>query len=80
MGRARPIPFKRRLRAALSWLHLWAGLTAGTVFALIGLSGTVLVFHEDLLQWQHPQLAAHDARADGEVLARILRRPRGNRA
>ena len=56
---------RHRLRSALSWLHLWVGLTAGTLFAVIGLSGTVLVFHEDLLQWQYPQLAGHEARADG---------------
>ena len=62
-----------RMRATLSWLHLWAGLVAGTVFALIGLSGSVLVFHDDLLQWQHPELAGHELRADGDVLARILR-------
>ena len=49
-----------RMRATLSWLHLWAGLVAGTVFALIGLSGSVLVFHDDLLQWQHPELAGHE--------------------
>lgn len=74
MGRRATPRLKHRLRSTLSWLHLWVGLTAGAVFALIGLSGTVLVFHEDLLQWQHPQLVAHDARANGEVLSRILQR------
>jgi len=63
---------RRRLRAALSWLHLWIGLGVGTVFAVIGLSGSVLVFHGDLLRWQHPQLTDHTAVADGEVLARVL--------
>ena len=42
------------------------------MFALVGLSGSVLVFHDDMLQWQHPQLAGHEPRADGAVLARIL--------
>ncbi|SKA14382.1 PepSY-associated TM helix domain-containing protein [Novilysobacter spongiicola] len=65
---------RRGLRAALSWLHLWVGLVAGTVFSLVGLSGSVLVFHDDLLQWQHPELGGHEARADGDVLAGILRR------
>lgn len=62
----------RKVRATLAWLHLWVGLVAGTVFAAIGLSGSVLVFHEDLLLWQHPELAVHDARVDGDVLGRIL--------
>lgn len=63
-----------RLRATLSWLHLWVGLVVGTLFALVGLTGSVLVFHDDLLQWQHPQLEGHAPVADGEVLAGILAR------
>lgn len=72
-------PRARRLRGVLSWLHLWVGLGVGTLFAAIGLSGTVLVFHDDLLRWQHPQLVAQDVRADGAVLADVLAtwRPRG---
>ena len=69
---AKAVAVRHRLRAMLSWLHLWVGLLAGTVFALVGLSGSVLVFHDDMLQWQHPQLAGHEPRADGAVLARIL--------
>ncbi len=67
-------PFaSRRIRALLSWLHLWVGLVAGLLFALVGLSGTVLVFHHDLLQMQHPQLWAPAAPGtDGKVLARLL--------
>src|SRR5690606_7771378 len=69
---AKAVAVRHRLRAMLSWLHLWVGLLAGTVFALVGLSGSVLVFHDDMLQWQHPQLAGHEPRADGAVLARIF--------
>jgi uncharacterized iron-regulated membrane protein len=65
---------RRRLRAVLSWLHLWVGLGVGAVFAVIGLSGSVLVFHDELLHWQHPQLAAFEPQADGRVLARIIER------
>ena len=67
------------VRAALSWLHLWVGLVAGTLFALVGLTGSVLVFHDDLLRMQHPQLEGHAPVADGEVLAGILERwgPKG---
>jgi uncharacterized iron-regulated membrane protein len=65
---------RRRLRAALSWLHLWAGLTVGTLFALVALAGTVLVFHQDLLRWQHPELTQHAPVADGRVLAALVER------
>ena len=65
---------RSRLHATLSWLHLWFGLVAGTLFALVGLSGSVLVFHDDLLRMEHPQLEGHAPVADGEVLAGILAR------
>ena len=73
---------KSRLHATLSWLHLWVGLVAGTLFALVGLSGSVLVFHDDLLRMQHPQLEGHAPVADGEVLAALLARwtPEGLRS
>lgn len=70
------------MRKLLSWLHLWVGLVAGIAFAVLGLSGSLLVFHEDLLRWQHPQLEGHVLEPDGEVLAAILARetPRGLRS
>ncbi len=70
------------MRKVLSWLHLWVGLTAGIAFAVLGLSGSVLVFHEDLLRWQHPQLEGHPLETRGEVVAAILARetPRGLRS
>lgn len=70
---ARPAA-SRRIRSLLSWLHLWVGLVAGSLFALIGLSGTVLVFHHDLLRTQHPQLWAPAPTSDGAVLAQLLDR------
>ncbi|MFC3550921.1 PepSY-associated TM helix domain-containing protein [Lysobacter cavernae] len=73
---------RRRLRATLSWLHLWVGLSVGTLFALVSLAGTVLVFHTDLLRWQHPQLAQHAPVADGRVLAAVIKQwqPHGLRS
>lgn len=65
-------PWRHRLRVTVSWLHLWVGLTAGVLFAVLGLSGSVLVFHSDLLLAQHPQLAAQAPVADGEVLSRLM--------
>lgn len=73
---------KRRLRAMLSWLHLWGGLSIGVLFALVALAGSVLVFHNELLCWQHPQLIQHQPRADGRVLATLIERwqPQGLRS
>ncbi|HZH42726.1 MAG TPA: PepSY-associated TM helix domain-containing protein [Lysobacter sp.] len=62
---------RRRVRAALAWLHLWMGLGAGLLFALLGLSGSVLTFHTELLRWQQPQLFAHAPRVDASVLERV---------
>ena len=76
---ARSLAVRRRVRAAVSWLHLWTGLTAGVLFALIGLSGSVLVFHQDLLHARHPQLWNSTPTSEGVVLEGILERwtPRG---
>jgi uncharacterized iron-regulated membrane protein len=65
-------PWRHRLRELMSWLHLWIGLSAGVLFAVLGLSGSVLTFHSDLLLAQHPQLASQQPIADGAVLARLM--------
>jgi uncharacterized iron-regulated membrane protein len=61
-----------RLRPCLAWLHLWLGLVAGTVFALVSLAGTVLVFHDELLLATRPALASHAPVADAGVMGRLL--------
>ena len=70
----RHAPTKPRLRAALSWLHLWVGLSVGVLFALLALAGTVLVFQKELLRWQHPELTRYAPVADGRVLAGVIER------
>lgn len=65
----------RRLRATLKWLHLWLGLSAGLVFALVALSGTLLTYQREALLWAHPQLAQPalpDAAALGATWAGIV--------
>ena len=76
---APPSRLKRRLRAALAWLHLWLGLTVGTLFALVSLAGSVLVFHTELLLATQPRLASFEPVADGAVMGRLLEEwtPRG---
>ena len=51
----------------------------GTLFALVSLAGSVLVFHTELLLATRPQLAAHAPVADGNVMGRLLQEqaPRG---
>jgi uncharacterized iron-regulated membrane protein len=48
----------RRNRARAWWvrLHLWLGLSAGAVFALLGLTGSVLVFDHELDALLHPSM------------------------
>lgn len=65
-------PWRHRIRAMVSWLHLWVGLVVGVLFAVLGLSGSVLTFHSELLLKQHPQIAAQRPVAAGNVLARIV--------
>lgn len=65
-----------RLRAVGILLHRWLGLVVGFVFALVGLTGSVIAFGPELLAWGQPALAApapggwEAARAS--VLARTL--------
>ncbi|PJK09302.1 peptidase [Lysobacteraceae bacterium NML120232] len=66
------------LRRWLSRLHLWAGLSVGLIFALLGISGAVLVFHNPLLRWQYPQLAEHAPVAHAQVLHHISQSPHAN--
>ncbi|MGN6281361.1 PepSY-associated TM helix domain-containing protein [Frateuria sp.] len=64
------------LRHWLRKLHLWLGLSLGTVFALIALSGSVLALQGPMLRALHPQLAAHSLPTptqEAAVLERVAR-------
>lgn len=43
----------RRLGRRIYKLHKWAGLFAGIFILILGLSGSVLVFHEELEAWEN---------------------------
>lgn len=45
------------LRAAGVFLHRWIGLTAGLVFVIAGLSGSVLAYAQPIRNFFHPELA-----------------------
>lgn len=73
------------LRHWLRKLHLWLGLSLGTVFALVALTGSVLALQGPLLRASHPELAAHALPTPAQeavVLARIAREwsPQGLRS
>ncbi|UGB38562.1 PepSY-associated TM helix domain-containing protein [Frateuria soli] len=78
-------------RATFGWrhwlrrLHLWLGLSVGTVYALVALSGSLLALQGPLLRASHPELAAHalpTPAQEAAVLDRIAREwsPRGLRS
>ncbi len=54
------------LRRALFQIHLWTGLMLGIVLAVLGLSGSVLVYHDELLEMT--QKPAPRAQAQGVML------------
>lgn len=45
---------RRRLRQFWVQLHLWPGLLLGAVFAVLGLSGSVLCFYPEIDLWLNP--------------------------
>lgn len=59
----------------LKRLHLWLGLSIGVVYALIALSGSILVLQGPLLRLAHPELTAHALPAPAQraaVMQRIV--------
>lgn len=47
---------KPRLRTLWLKTHLYLGLTAGLIFSVLGLTGSVLVFHRNLDEWANAPL------------------------
>jgi uncharacterized iron-regulated membrane protein len=82
---AAPPHSSRGIRHWLRKLHLWLGLSLGTVYALIALSGSVLALQGPLLRRLHPEMSAHTLPTPAQeatVLERIAREwsPRGLRS
>lgn len=64
-----------RFRSVLKWLHLWLGLSAGLVFAVVSLTGTLLAFQSELLLAAHPELQRErlpPLALQGHALARVV--------
>lgn len=50
------MPKSVTLRRLIVWLHLWTGLLVGAVVAVLGLSGSAIVFHSEIDRWLNPTL------------------------
>ncbi|MBP7567676.1 MAG: sulfite reductase flavoprotein subunit alpha [Burkholderiaceae bacterium] len=55
------------MRQAVSWLHWIAGITLGTLLAVIGLTGAALSFRAELLTLANPGVVSVAPRTDGSV-------------
>lgn len=71
---------RRRWRAVWLQLHLWGGLLLGGVFALLGLTGSILCFYPEIDLWLNPaQQVAAPATAPLPALQPILDALRADR-
>ena len=61
--RERALPRRGRLRNALLLIHRTIGLFVGAVFVLVGLSGAILSFREDIDEWLNAPLMRVEALA-----------------
>ncbi|MGC1271871.1 MAG: PepSY domain-containing protein [Croceibacterium sp.] len=53
------------LRHLVRYLHLWLGLVAGALFALLGLTGSALVFYPQIDRMLHPAIAVEGQAVPG---------------
>lgn len=67
-------PQRLRLRAAWRQVHLWLGLTLGLVGALLGLSGSLLVYDDAIDGWLHPARHAISGRSAGLTMPQYAQR------
>src|SRR4051794_10455077 len=62
-------PRRRRLRAPLIKLHRWASLALTLWVCLMAVTGSLLVFRDRIIGWQHPGLFAHGVGDTGATRA-----------
>lgn len=43
-------------RSLFRWLHRWLGLFAGLILAIVGGTGAIMSFQDDLLRWMNPEV------------------------
>jgi uncharacterized iron-regulated membrane protein len=61
-----------RLRHIWIVVHRWLGLLVGLLFVMLGLTGSLLVFHHSLDEWLNPELLRTEVRGDRISPAEIL--------
>jgi len=54
----------RMLKRVLFQVHLWLGLTAGIVLAVVGVTGAALSYEDEILRWLNPGVMTVAPRAD----------------
>jgi uncharacterized iron-regulated membrane protein len=62
-----------KLRRAIRKLHLWLGLSLGALFALLGLTGSILAFYPELDAALHPEIRAEAGAPDWDRALSTLR-------
>jgi uncharacterized iron-regulated membrane protein len=70
-ARAAREPLQNRLRRLWLDLHFYIGLSAGAVFVLIGLTGSILAFRVEIDEWLNKDLLVLDAPAAGAQRASL---------
>ncbi|WP_230874811.1 PepSY-associated TM helix domain-containing protein [Methylomonas sp. LL1] len=82
MPRQRSSAGKAAIRRFWLAMHLYLGLTLGAIIAVTGLSGSLLVFYNELDTWLNPALSVDRTtshRLDYEAVFQALRRAEPNR-
>ena len=59
-----PNKVKSRFSKINAWLHLWLGLASGIVVLIMGITGCILVFEQEIKQLTSPWLNVEAQSAD----------------
>src|SRR5262245_27388055 len=70
-------PEIRGMRKPVRAVHRWLGLWLGTWFALVGLSGAILVFEDEVDTWLNPHLLSDHRPGASLPVHAILERAEG---
>ena len=67
-------PAQKRLQQRRLWLklHLYLGLTLGLILAILGLTGTVIGFWEEIYEWTEPALVVPKSEQGYASLDKVL--------
>jgi uncharacterized iron-regulated membrane protein len=63
----------KRFKAIAAWLHLWIGLVTGIVVVIIGTTGCILVFEDELFEAFHHDLIEVKASGPAKPVSALLK-------